>query len=200
MTSSTSNSKPIGAQQDDAASTPPLFKAAHTKELRSHRVLLRIYSPMKPVLIFAILVPCVLIAEDSTYQNPVDGKAYRADWKQYDPVNPAEKPSGPVIMNGARLLTDQPTFDKNMSVADLAAFIKATQISIASSVEASIETFAILVDTTISKNTRPQFQMASQGDVSEATLQRIVDGFKSLPDIRSKSDTLKYQVEFEIKK
>ena len=155
---------------------------------------------MKSIIPLALLFPCLVMGEESTYQSPVDGAEYRADWKQYAPAKPSAKSSGPVELKGARLLTDQPTFDKNMSAADLAAFIKATQVSIVSSVGAPTETFAILVDTTISKAIRPQFQMASQGEVSEATLQKIVDGFKSLPDIRSKSDTLKYQVEFEITK
>jgi hypothetical protein len=155
---------------------------------------------MKPLFTFALLVPFLLNAEESTYQNPVDGTGYRANWKEYAPDKPIEKPAGPVALKGARLLTDQPTFDRNMTATELAGFIKATQASVASSVGTPTETFAILVDTTITKDSRPQFQMASQGTVSEATLRKISDGFKSLPDLRSKSDPLKYQVQFEITK
>ncbi len=140
------------------------------------------------------------MAEESTYTNPVDGTAYRANWKEYTPDKPSEEPAGPVALKGARLLTEQAIFDRNLTATELAGFIKATQASVVSSVGQPTATFAILVDTTITKDSRPEFRMASQGTVSDATLQKIIDGFKGLPDLRSKSDTLKYQVHFEITK
>lgn len=155
---------------------------------------------MNHILLILLLLPLAAFAEDSVYHNPVDGKAYHADWKQYEPSAPSESEAGHVDLKGARLLSEQRIFDENISSSDLAAFIKATEKSIASSVGTPTETFEILIDTTLSKDAKPAFQIAARGEVSGATLQKISDGLEALPDLRSRSDDLKYQVHFEIKK
>ena len=155
---------------------------------------------MKHLLIFSLLLPSFVIAEESTYENPVDGKTYQADWKEYQPTTHATPTPEHINMTGVRLLSEQKVFDDNFSAADLASLIKATQKNIASILGTPTETFDILVDATLSKDAKPAFQIASQGDVSEATLQKISDGLKTLPDIRSKSDNLKFQLQFHIKK
>jgi hypothetical protein len=141
-----------------------------------------------------------LYAEQSTYENPVNGKSYSADWKIYSPQKPAPEIPKYVQMEGARLLTEQAIFAENIKVDVLSDFIKATQSNIQTSVGKPSSDFSLLIQTTLSKDQKPKFEIASKGDVSKEALQKISDGFSSLPDLRSKTDSLVYQVQFSIHK
>ncbi len=153
---------------------------------------------MNRYIAFIVLLVGNVYAEQSTYENPVDGKSYSADWKTYSPQKPSAKVPQYMHMEGARLLSEQAVFDKNININDLSNFIKATQSNIQTSLGKPSSDFSLLIQTTLSKDQKPKFEIASKGDVPKETLQKISDGFSSLPDLRSKTDSLVYQVQFSI--
>jgi len=155
---------------------------------------------MKRTFILLALVPSLICAEESTYQNPVDGSKYKADWKTYQPQGGIIDQSHRVVeMKNTRLLSTQQAFSNNVTIKELAEFVKDTQTNIENSIGTPSSNFELLVETTLTKDKAPEFKIASQGTVSTETLQKIYDGFKKLKDFRSKEDPLKYQVLYEIK-
>lgn len=156
---------------------------------------------MKNIIITFLVITSVALAEEITYVNPVDGIAYRAKWKTYSPKEGVKKPSDRLVeMKNTRLLSTQKDFADNLSVKELAEFIKATQNNIEKSIDTPTEGFELLVDTKITKDKDPEFEMASQGNVSKELLQKIHDGLQKMKGFRSKKADLKYQVHYIVKK
>ena len=153
------------------------------------------------IVVFVIIaVYSCAKAETNTYHNPVDGKAYTADWQDYKPRQMAPKDIfARVSLENVRLLAEQEMFNRNISVGDLSAFIKKTQTAIENSVSNRTQGCELLVQTTLKPGGKPTFEMSSQGDPSEEYLQAIYDGLQNLPDIRTKIDAVKFQAQFSIK-
>ncbi|HTR40863.1 MAG TPA: hypothetical protein VMH87_04545 [Pseudomonadales bacterium] len=152
------------------------------------------------LIIFGFIATAV--ADETNYQSPIDGKSYQADWRTYHPMNPPEiKASTNRVQNqGIRLLSTQEQFSRSINVSELADFIRKTEHAIDSSLGATNNAFELVVQTTLTKDKKPFFEMASKGDVSQEMLQRIYDNFGRLPDYRSREDDLKYEVRFMIAK
>jgi hypothetical protein len=147
------------------------------------------------------------IAGETNYHSPIDGQSYRADWHTYYPSNsPATNsaatnaPVSRVQNQGIRLLSTQDEFSRGIDVTELAGFIRKTGEAIDRSLEVTNDSFELLVQTQLSKDTRPSFKIASQGNISQAMLQRIYDAFGRLPDYRSRDGELRYEVRFTIAK
>jgi len=148
------------------------------------------------------LALCSARADMTNYQSPVDGKSYRADWHTYTPTNSTStnKPAGRVQKQNIRLLATQEVFQKNVDVSGLAAYIQKMERGIDSSLGRTNDAFVLAVKTTLTKDKRPDFQMSSSGGVSNDLLQKIYDGLNQLPDFRSRSDEVAYEVRFTIAK
>lgn len=163
-----------------------------------------IYTSMKTkaIALTSVLLTWNIQAEIYTYENPVDGKGYTANWKTYD----AGKGSGETDnknnteLISVTLLSPQDLIAENISVTDLASLIKKTEENIISSTKDSTEEFELLLDTTLSKDKSPQFKMASDREVSKPILQKVYDNLTTLPDIRTKEDEIKYQLHLKINK
>jgi hypothetical protein len=141
-------------------------------------------------------------AENTNYQSPIDGKIYRADWRTYFPTNSAatNAPVGRVQKQNFRLLSTEEEFTRSIGVSELADFIRKTEHAIDSALGATNAAFELVVQTSLAKDKKPFFEMASKGDVSEPALQRIYDSLGHLPDLRSRKNDLKYEVRFAITK
>jgi len=151
-----------------------------------------------PLALLALAAVC-LHAQDSTYQNPVEGISYTAKWKSYSPANGSTaKTIGPITVKSIRLLSTQAEFADNISANELSEFIKATQNNIAKSVGQPTDSYELLIDTILTKNKEPRFEIASKGKVSDEQLQKIYDGLKEMTGFKSKSAELKYEIYLEI--
>jgi len=156
---------------------------------------------MKTITTLLLSLTAIAFAEESVYENPIDGRGYVAEWKMYLPEGGEIDQSERVVQtNNIRLLSTQQDFSENLSVEVLAEFIKATQNNIEQSITTPTERFELLIETVISKEKEPQFQIASQGKVAEQQLQKIYDGLKKMNGLRSKSTDLKYQVYYTVQK
>ena len=145
---------------------------------------------------------CSAFGGETNYQSPIDGKSYRADWRTYYPTNqPATNaPVSRVQKQGVRLLSTQEEFSRSLDVSELADFIRKTEQAIGTSLGATNDTFELVIQTRLTKDKRPFFEIASKGNVPQDLLQKIYESFGRLPDCRSRADDLRYEVRFTITK
>jgi hypothetical protein len=159
-----------------------------------------------------IIVVCLLLlaiagfwlrrSGKTTYQSPVDEKGYEAHWRTYKPTNVPEETDAAtnrVQKQEVRLLSTQEEFSRSIDASELADFIRKTESEIESSLGGTNEAFELVIQTQLTKDKKPSFEMASKGNVSEDLLQRISDSFQKLPDYRSQKDDLKYEIRFTIR-
>jgi hypothetical protein len=139
-------------------------------------------------------------ADETNYQSSFDGTSYRADWHTYYPTNPpvTNVSTNRVQKQGIRLLSTQEEFSRSIDVSELADFIRKTEHAIDSSLGATNDAFELVVQTSLTKDKKPFFEIASKGNVSQDVLQKIYDSLGRLPDYRSRKDNLKYEVQFTI--
>lgn len=149
-------------------------------------------------LLLSVLAPWVAGAQTSSYVNPLDGKTYEVTSTDHRLEGGVAK--GGVMLSGVRLLSTQQAFDKNVDAALLADFIEATKANVAFVAGEPDKPFSILLETTLSPSGTPKFAMASKGDAPKGTLEKVFRSLDTLPDLRTKIDALKYQLEFTIQK
>lgn len=138
------------------------------------------------------------MAQDSTYQNPVDGKAYTADWKTYKPQHGEALPENPKVqVAGVRLLNRQDEFAQYTSVDDLVAYLKQVN-HIASTVFADSGIKAEVMAQFESSPGKTALKLASQGGVPDKLMQAFYEQVNALPPLRVSSSILQYQVEYHI--
>jgi hypothetical protein len=157
------------------------------------------------VIVFSAMFSVAILsalAETTNYQSPVDGNNYRADWHRYSPTNSASTNAivGRVQKQEIRLLSTQEVFARNVEVSELANYIKATEQQIDKTIGSTNDAFALMVKTTLSKDKKPDFKIASSPDTSHEVLQKIHDGLTQMPDFRSKSDEVSYEVRYSVAK
>jgi hypothetical protein len=149
-------------------------------------------------LITLLITPSVLIAEETTYYNPIDGQGYRAGWERHSPAKPAPK-NKHVNITEVVLLTEDKTVGDNVSVSELADLINSIEKVLITTLGEPTQSFPLLVQTTLSKDKPPQFKISYQGEeVSKQTLQQILDSLQGLNDLRSKSEDIIFQVYLDI--
>lgn len=156
---------------------------------------------MRAHCIAAVVIYCFAFsafAGGTNYQSPVDGKSYRSEWRTYQPTT--NTPPSRVQKQVVHMLSTQDEFSRNIDVSELADFIRKTEEAVDSFLVATNGQFELVVQTKLTKDKKPFFDVASQGDVSQDVLQKIYDAFARLPDYRSRKDDLKYEVQFTIAK
>lgn len=157
---------------------------------------------MKSYMILIAIFTSVfsVFSEESTYVSPADesGNGYRADWKTYTPKDGIKPPSSHLKSNGVRLLDEQDKFGRNIDVKDLAGFVKKMDAIL----EASSASFPVgtklLVQISIHAKDDPSFKIAYQGEISKQQLQDMYDSLGKNLRVSTKSETLKFECEYEI--
>jgi hypothetical protein len=118
---------------------------------------------------------------------------------RYTPQGGVRPSKGKVDIESVRLLAAQELFDSNIPVEKLAAFIQDAENAVTSGIPADASAFGLLVQITLTPSARPKFDLFSQGEAPKKILQDIYDSLQKSPDIRSKADTLPFQIHFVIK-
>jgi hypothetical protein len=158
------------------------------------------FLPMQKTLAAVFLYLSIVMAggSDSPYNNPLDGKNYRVVWME-GPEDKGEEGAGKMVtLAGVRLMSSQQSFDQNIDKDALEEYIESTRSNIEFVAGDPKDSFSLLLETTITPSERPKFAMASRGKAPDGALEKIYRVLGSLPDLRSKLDTLKYQLEFRI--
>lgn len=138
----------------------------------------------------------------TNYHSPMTGGSNQANWRASRPGNPPamNARAGRVQVRGIRLLSSQDEFDRSTEALEFAGFIGRTKRAIDKSLGPTNENFELVVQTRLTRNKRPSFELGSKGNVSRELLRKIQDGFEQLPDYRSREDDLRYEVRFAITK
>jgi hypothetical protein len=153
---------------------------------------------MKKLFGIALLAFAGVAISQGAYKNPVDGKIYIADWKTYQPKGDGVAHKGRVMNAGVRLLNSQDDFEQNTTAQELAKLIGYIQENLTKQAEISSEGGEVLLQITLSKETRPQFKMSFQGSLKQELLQRFYDSLSAI-DLKTKKDTVTLQVHFVVK-
>jgi hypothetical protein len=153
---------------------------------------------MKYAFTFALLAVCFMADAEEVYNNPVDGKKYIADWKQYLPEGPVVEQKGRVINNGVRLLTAETEIGNNVSVNELVSLIKKIEETLVRETNPYKESGELMVQVALSKESNPVFTIAFQGKLNEKLLQSIYEKLK-LIKLNTKRKPFSLQVQFIIK-
>ena len=146
------------------------------------------------------------LAQPTNYHSPIDGRDYTADWHTYTPDPKKAKDghtnavSGSVHLENIRLLNTQEDFGRNVAVDELTKFIGKEAPAVDGALGGTNEAFNLLIKTTLSKDKRPVFTMASSKDAPQDVLQRVYDRLNALPDYRTKADEVSYEVQYRILK
>lgn len=145
-----------------------------------------------------LLLAQPLHAQASTYNNPVDGAQYTADWESYQ----SEKKTNPkpVEVVTVKLLSTDMVLKKNTTAEEIAAFTIAVERNVQETLGTPTESFEMLLNILLSHNEDPQFGIAVTGDVADSTLTKVVDNLASLPKIYTKEEPVKFQLHFKINK
>ncbi len=132
------------------------------------------------------------------YTNPIDGKTYSAVWRDYSDHKKGKNSFGVVSVKGVRLLSRPLDFTANLERGALDSYTETIAATVAFFLDKADAPFSILVDLTLLPQARPSIQLASQGKVTPRVLAELNNGLQRLPDLRSKSDILQYQIELTV--
>src|SRR5262245_14523033 len=137
-------------------------------------------------------------ADEETYQNPVDHKAYTAPggWRSYQPEE-GVKPSGDrVVLDHVRLLQAQSEIAARTSVEELAAFVSLAKEA-TSRVFASYEKPAVLLVQFACVPGKCPVELASQGAPPDELLQTYYEALTQLKPLNVTGE-VKFQCEFKV--
>ena len=134
------------------------------------------------------------VAQDATYQNPVDGKSYVAPngWKSYTPKNGVPPSNAKVRVLGVRLLQSQDEMASRIDPADIASFIKSAN-QIAAQVFSSYDKPAVVLTQFTCIPEKCTAKIASSGNPPNDLLQSYYDKLIKLAPPKV-SGEVKFQV------
>ena len=156
---------------------------------------------MKKITVIFLLLPALSgYAQDQTYENPVDKKAYTAPggWQTYSPEGGVHSSADKVALDSVRLLQAQQEIQSRTTIEEeLGSFIKLAEFS-ASEVFSHYEKPATLLVQFTCTPGRHVVEIASQGEPPQDLLQAYYDKLKNLKPLRV-SDEVKFQLTIKVK-
>ncbi len=149
-------------------------------------------------LILSMVISEVSAGEE--YKNPVDGKTYvTEEWKTYHPKNPHKKTEKRVMNSGIRLLTTEDEIDRNLTVDQLAGYIKAIEEQANITIKGIESSGIVLLQASLNPGAVAEYQMSFQGDLSQEYLQKFYDALQKLNFPKVRVSNVSFQVEFIVK-
>lgn len=97
-----------------------------------------------------------------------------------------------------RLLAPQNVFARNLDVKKLASLTREVQKNVARAVDDDAPACQLMVKVTLSPDESPRCELFSKGAADKELLQAVYDRLQKLPDLRTKADTLPFEVVFQI--
>lgn len=145
-------------------------------------------------------LPCD--AQDK-YENPVDGKIYETEkWNVYKPEGYDAKnhEKAHVSIDSVRLLISEYEVDSNIEIEVFAEFITTIRLLAKRILDPVSEDAEILLQVTLHKSSRQDYEVMYQGELSEEILQAFYDGLKDLPELNTLEMDVPFQIHFVIRK
>lgn len=117
------------------------------------------------------LLHSVAIAQTSTYENPVDGKEYTAEWRTYEPDTPKNDLDARVSIENVVLLTSQQDLEKRVAVESLANYFEQFEADLLELATDYSDHGRVLLQVEIGQEATPVYQLAYEGSISTDLLQ-----------------------------
>jgi hypothetical protein len=138
-------------------------------------------------------------AQDQTYQNPADKKAYTAPggWKTYSPEEPVQPSAEKVALDHVRLLQNQEEIAARTTVEELTSFTKLAEAA-ASEVFFQYEKPASLLVQFTCTPGKHVVEIASEGEPPQDLLQAYYDKLIKMKPLRV-SGEVKFQLMLKVK-
>ena len=155
---------------------------------------------MKTIAALILLVPALSgYAQDETYHNPVDKKAYTAPggWQTYSPEGGVRPTADKVVLDNVRLLQAQAEIANRTTVEELASFIKLVELSATEVFSHYDKAATLLVQFTCTPG-KHVVDIAFQGKPPEDLLQAYYDRLKNLKPLNV-SDEVRFQLTINVK-
>lgn len=149
-------------------------------------------------VLFLLFIANGVGGQTEPYINPLDGKTYEAEWKEYQAGQSVEGPGAGGATSRVRLLSSQQVFAKNIDPREMADYIESTKANVSFITGKPDKPLSVLVETLITPGGKPKFSLASRGEVPRGLLEKVYKSLGSLPDLRSRLDDLRYQLEVEV--
>lgn len=153
---------------------------------------------MKIAAAFLLLPALSVYAEDQTYENPVDKKAYTAPggWQTHSPEGGVHPSADTVSLDSVRLLQAEQEIASRTTVAELGSFIKHAEAS-ASEIFSHYEKPATLLVQFTCTPGKQVVEIAAQGEPPQDLLQAYYDKLGNLKPLRV-SDEVKFQLTIKV--
>ncbi|WP_333609709.1 hypothetical protein [Arsukibacterium sp.] len=136
------------------------------------------------------------VTAQETYVNPVDGKSYMADsWVVHEPKTQKAHQTGPVLMSGMVLLTEEHVIESNIKLSDLVAFIDKVKVAVEQT-SSTNEKGELLLQFELNSSDNFNLRMSYAGELSDAFLESVFDNVKEVESVSTRSDAVLFQIKF----
>lgn len=105
-----------------------------------------------------------------------------------------------VSIDSVRLLISEYEVDSNIEIEELAEFITTIRLLAERVFDPISEDAEILLQVTLHKTTRQDYEIMYQGEFSEEILQTFNDGLEKLPELNTLELDVPFQIHFVIRK
>ncbi len=156
-------------------------------------LIMRISCSTLTFLALALLHSAVL-AQTSTYENPVDGKEYTADWETYEPETPKNDFDARVAIENVRLLTSQEDLAKRITVESLATYIESLEADLLGLAVGSDDSGKVLLQVELGPEQAPVHQLAYEGSVSTDLLQAYYERISERKEVPTVLGVVSFQL------
>ena len=138
--------------------------------------------------------------DDQQYHNPVDGQTYVTDgtWQTHNPASPAPEPTGPVKLEGVRLLADEQTIAASVSTEALSQYIKSISGAVEAVAKDSPTAFELLLQFELTAEKPVSVQISNQGEVPQELLQKIYEALNTLQAPAVTGNSVPFQAHYKI--
>ena len=149
----------------------------------------------------SILVVCVLsllhattVAQTSTYENPVAGKEYTAEWETYEPETPKNDFDSRVSIENVVLLTSQKELAERISVESLASYVERLEADLLELATEYDDHGKVWLQVDLGREIPPAHQLSYDGSITTGLLQSYYESLSESGDSPAVSGPVSFQL------
>lgn len=143
----------------------------------------------------ALALPHIMaIAQTSTYENPVDGKEYTAEWKTYEPETPKNDFDSRVSIENVVLLTSQDDLAKRVTIESLGTYIEQLEADLLELATDYSDHGKVWLQVDIGQEELPAHQLAYDGSITTDLLQAYYEKISKNEDVPAVLGPVSFQL------
>lgn len=140
------------------------------------------------------LFHCVAVAQTSTYESPVDGKEYTAEWRRYEPDTRKNDFDARVSIENVVLLTSEQDLSKRVAVEPLADYIERLEADLLELAKDYSDHGRVWLQVDIAQEAPPVHQLAYDGSISPDLLQAYYEEIAKNTGVPEVSGEVSFQL------